>query len=518
MEVVGELVSSPPPTLEGAPRPGPLPSQPPAGYARTRVGFLTDTNKKWWALAALSLSVFMISLDNTVVAVALRAIQKDLHTTVSELEWVVNAYSLTFAVLLITAGKLADFLGRRRMFLAGLVVFTLTSLWCALSTSGGELIVARAAQGVGAALMLPSTLSVITAIFPVSRRGVALGIWAAVSGAALAVGPLVGGALVDGAGWSWIFYINVPVGVLGFVFTLLVVPESRDTSEEQRLDYAGLLTSATAMFLLAFGLIEANRYGWSSTLIVLCFVGSVAAFAVFVLVELRQRLPMIDLSLFRNSTFSGANIVGLTTFMSLFGFIFFMSLYAQTVLGYSAFKTGLAFISSTVAIMLMAPVGGKLSDRIGSRLPMSAGIAVFGVSLIILSRVVGLHTHFWVMFPWFVLGGSGFGFVLPPATAAALAAVPTDKSGVASGVLQAIRQIGGALGIATMGAIMGAQTAHLTVGHPGYAEHFVTGLQHVLMASGAVAIVGAVTAVLAVRTHVQVDDAARAEGTGLAAP
>jgi EmrB/QacA subfamily drug resistance transporter len=472
------------------------------------VALVTETNRKWWALAALSLSVFMISLDNTVVAVALRAIQKDLNTTVPELEWVVNAYSLTFAVLLITAGKLADYLGRRRMFLAGLVVFTLSSLWCGLSSSGGELITARAVQGCGAALMLPSTLSVITAIFPVSHRGIALGIWSAVSGAALAVGPLIGGALVDSAGWQWIFYINVPVGIVGVILTVLLVPESRDTSEDQGLDLGGLATSAAGMFLLVFGLIEANRYGWGSAFIILCFVGSAVAFVAFVLVERRTRLPMVDLSLFHDSTYAGANFAGLTTFMSLFGFIFFISLYAQTVLGYTALKTGLAFISSTIAVMVMAPVGGKLSDKIGSRIPMTAGLTIFGVSLIILSGVVTETTHFWAMFPWFVMGGCGFGLVLPPSTAAALAAVPTDKSGVAAGLLQAIRQVGGALGIATMGAIMAAHTASLVVGQPGYAMHFVDGLKWVLICSGAVAILGGVVSLLTIRKHVPAAGAA----------
>jgi EmrB/QacA subfamily drug resistance transporter len=466
------------------------------------VALVTDTNRKWWALGALSLAIFMVSLDNTVVTVALRAIQTDLHASVSELEWVVNAYALTFAVLLITAGKLADYLGRRRLFLAGLIVFTLTSIWCARSGSGTELIVARAVQGCGAAMMLPSTLSVITAIFPVSRRGAALGIWAAVSGAALAVGPLVGGALVDGAGWSWIFYINVPVGIVAFVLTLLLVPESRDTSKDQHLDLAGLVTSGVAMFLLTFGLIEANRFGWSSPALILCFVGSAVGFAAFIAVELRQRLPMIDLSLFRDSTLAGANFVGLTTFMSLFGFIFFMSLYLQTVLGYTALKTGFAFISSTVAIMVMAPVGGKLSDRIGSRWPLGVGMGVFGVSLIVVSGVVGTDTSFWSMFPWFVLGGCGFGFVLAPSTAAALAAVPTEKSGVASGLLQALRQVGGALGIAVMGAIMAAKTNGLQPGMPGYADRFVSGLHGVLITSGSVAIVGAAVAVLTIRKHV----------------
>jgi EmrB/QacA subfamily drug resistance transporter len=463
------------------------------------VNLVTDTNRKWWALFALSFALFMISLDNTVVNVALRAIQTDLHATVSELEWIVNAYALTFAVLLMTAGKLADSLGRRRVFLVGLFVFMASSLWCGLSTTGGELIAARALQGCGAALMLPPTVAVITAIFPVHERGMALGIWGAVSGAALAVGPLVGGVLVDTVGWQWIFYVNIPVGLLGVLLTLLFVPESRDTSEEQRFDVAGLFTSGAAVFLLTYALIEANRLGWSSTTILLCFAGSAVLFAVFIVVELRQRLPTIDLSLFRNPTFAGANVVGFTTFMSLFGFIFFMSLYLQTILGYSALKAGATFVSATAAIMIAAPIGGKLSDRIGPRWPMTVGMALWGASLLVLSTFVGLHTHFLAMFPWFVLGGAGFGLVLPPSTAAAMAAVSTDKSGVAAGLLQAVRQVGGALGVAIMGAIVVAQTSGLAFGDPRYAPQFVTGFKHVLLASGGIALVGSVTALLTIR-------------------
>jgi EmrB/QacA subfamily drug resistance transporter len=483
------------------------------------VGLLTDTNRKWWALGAVSFSLFMIMLDNTVVTVALRAIQKDLNTNLSQLEWIVNAYSLTFAVFLITAGKLADFLGRRRIFLAGLVLFTLASLWCALSPSGGVLIAARAVQGCGAALMLPATLSVITALFPVRQRGMALGIWAAISGAALAIGPLVGGALVEGASWPWIFYINIPIGTIGILMTLFVVPESRDTSEEQRLDLGGLLISGQAIFLLTFALIEANRYGWSAGLIVLCFVGAAEFSVAFVLFELRQRLPMIDLSLFRNPTFTGANAVGFLMFMSLFGLMFYMSLYLQTVILYSALKTGVTFISATVAIMLMAPISGKLSDRVGSRWLIALGMTTWGVALFMLSSVIAITTQFWDMFPWFVLAGCGFGLVLPPATAAALAAVPIDKAGVGAGVLQALRQMGGALGVAISGAIVAAQTSKLTYGlfDARYDGYYITGMKGVLIFSGAVAIGGAVVAIVAVRSHAPVADAAPAEATSIAA-
>jgi EmrB/QacA subfamily drug resistance transporter len=474
------------------------------------MSLITEQNRKWWALGALSFSLFMITLDNTVVTVALKSIQKDLNTTISELEWVVSAYVLTYAVLLIPGGKLADFLGRRRIFVAGLVIFTGSSLWCALSTSGGELIAARAVQGTGAALMLPATLSIISAIFPAETRGAAIGIWAGVSGAALAIGPLVGGILVDVASWPWIFWVNVPVGVAGIVFTLRVVPESRDTSAEQRLDLFGLVTSGAAVFLVTYGLIESNTYGWTSGRILGCFIVGALLLVVFLIGERRQRLPMIDLSLFRNPTFSGGNLAGVATFMSLLGTIFFLSLYFQTVLGYSALKAGATFLCSTIAIMIAAPIGGRLTDRIGARIPVTVGLATWGAALFILSAVLDVHSSFWDFAGLLVLGGLGFGLVLPPSTTAVLGAVPVDKSGVASGMLNAFRQVGGGLGVAIMGAIFASYTGGAAPkGHsnvlpsaktdPQYGIHFMNAFQWILVFAASVAVAGAIISALTIR-------------------
>jgi EmrB/QacA subfamily drug resistance transporter len=470
------------------------------------VALATAANRKWWALGALSFSLFMIMLDNTVVTVALRAIQDDLHTSVSQLEWVINAYTLTYAVFLLPAGKVADLVGRRRVFLIGLVVFTFMSLWCALASSGGELIAARACQGVGAALMLPATLSVISAVFPPEERGAAIGIWAGVSGGALAIGPLIGGILVEYVSWQWIFYVNVPTGIVGVIATLAFVPESRDSSAERSLDLLGLVLSGTAIFLLTFALVQANDYGWSSGTIVLSFVGAAVLFAAFCVVEPRRRLPIIDLSLFRNSTFTGANVVGMATFVSLLGVIFFLSLYLQTILGYSAIRTGAAFLASTLAIMIAAPVGGKLADRIGPRLPLSVGMVVWGLSLFCVAAVLEVHTSFWYFLPWLILGGFGFGLVLPPCTAAVLRAVPTDKAGVASGLLQALRQVGGALGVAIMGAIITGATRHVPPQDPRYADRFVHGMHWVLILGGAVAVAGGLLGWVTVRQHAAVDE------------
>jgi EmrB/QacA subfamily drug resistance transporter len=288
-----------------------------------RARLFTPENRKWWTLVAVAVGLFMIMLDNTVVNVALPSIQQDLGIGISELEWVVNAYALTFGVLLLTGGKLADLLGRRAIFIAGLLVFTGSSLWCGLAGGAASLIAARTVQGIGAALMNPATLSIITASFPPRQRGTAIGIWAGVSALALAIGPIVGGLLTEKVNWSWIFFINIPVGVLGVIAARLFIDETKDTSREQRLDLPGLTTSAIGLFALTYGLIETNSNAWTSTRVLTLFAIAVLALAVFVLLELRQRLPMLDLSLFRNPTFAGANAAMLLVGLAMFGIFFY---------------------------------------------------------------------------------------------------------------------------------------------------------------------------------------------------
>jgi len=332
-------------------------------------------------------ALFMIMLDNTVVNVALPSIQRDFEIGVSELEWIVNAYALTFAVLMLTGGKLADLFGRRLIFVVGLAVFTLSSLACGLATSSQVLIGARTVQGVGAALMNPATLSIISATFPPRQRGLAIGIWAGVSAMALAIGPLVGGLLTQHVDWSWIFFINIPVGLLAIAASYAFIRESRDTSEEQRLDLPGLLSSGIALFALTFALIEGASYGWSSGRILGLFALSAVGLVAFVWLELRQRVPMLDLSLFRNSTFAGANAVALLVFLAMFGVFFFVSLYLQNILGYSAVQAGATFLPMTLLVMLVAPVAGKLADRFGSRWLMAAGMTLVSLSLALFSRL-----------------------------------------------------------------------------------------------------------------------------------
>ena len=278
-----------------------------------------EENRKWWTLAAVAFGLFMIMLDNTIVNVALPSIEHSLHMSISSLEWIVTAYALTFAALLITGGKLGDMFGRRKMFVVGLAVFTLASLACGLAPSAGFLIGARAVQGIGAALMNPATLSIITATFPPKERGQAIGIWAGVSALALAIGPLVGGLIVDNINWHWIFYVNVPVGVVGIVVSYFFITESRDTSHEQSIDLPGLVTSGAALLALSYALIEGNKHGWTSPEILGLFAGAAVLLAAFVLLELRQRLPMLDLSLFKIGSFVGANLVAMLVSLGMFG-------------------------------------------------------------------------------------------------------------------------------------------------------------------------------------------------------
>jgi EmrB/QacA subfamily drug resistance transporter len=465
-------------------------------------------NRKWWTLGAVAFGLFMIMLDNTIVNVALPSIQQDLNIGISELEWVFNGYALTFGVLMLTGGKLADMLGRRRIFVAGLVIFTVASLACGLAASAGMLIGARVVQGVGSALMNPATLSIITATFPPRQRGMAIGIWAGVSAMALAIGPLVGGLITEHWSWNWIFFINVPIGILAIVVARLVIDESRDMSAEQRLDLPGLLSSAIALFALTYGLIEANTYGWTSARIIALFAVAVVAFAVFIVLELRQRVPMLDLKLFKNGTFAGANSVMLLVGLAMFGVFFYNSLFIQNIIGWSAVQTGASFLPMTVLIILVAPIAGKYSDRVGSRWLMGGGMVLLAISLLIFSRL-DATSNFWDILPGLLIGGLGMAVVMTPTTAAAMGSVPVDKAGVGSAVLNSGRQVGGALGIAVMGAIVASYATGIP-GTPEAAAGFVTGYQHALQVAALIAVAGAVIAVATVRKyrHVEQSEAA----------
>ena len=363
-----------------------------------RTRFVTEENKKWWTLAAVAVGLFMIMLDNTVVNVALPAIQRDLG--VGPLGARVDRRRATRSRsprLMLIGGKLADAYGRRLLFVVGIAVFTLASLACGLATSGEMLIAARVAQGAGAALMNPATLSIIAATFPPRQRGTAIGIWAGVAALALAIGPLVGGLLTDHVGWNWIFFVNVPVGIVAIAASFLLIDESRDPTHT-RLDLPGLATSAIGLFALTYGLIEANTYGWGSARIVGAFAVAAVTLVSFVVLERRQRAPMLDLTLFRNRTYVGANLVVLLVALAMFGVFFFVSLYMQNVFGFSAVQTGAAFLPMTILIILVAPPAGRLSDRFGSRGLITTGMLLVAAQLFYFSRL-GVDSTFWTLLP-----------------------------------------------------------------------------------------------------------------------
>jgi EmrB/QacA subfamily drug resistance transporter len=455
--------------------------------------FVTVENKKWWTLGTVSVGLFVIMLDNTVVNVALPAMQRSLHLQLSELEWVVAGYALTFAAFMLTGGKLADLLGRRLIFTIGLAVFTAASLACGLAPNGGFLIGARVVQGLGGALMNPATLSIITATFPPRQRGTAIGIWAGISAMALAIGPLVGGLLTQHVNWNWIFFINVPIGILGLVAIQAFVDESRDTSHEQRPDVPGLVASGVGLFALTYAFIEANNYGWGSTRILASFAIAAVSLIVFVVLEQRQRLPMLDLSLFRNRTFSGANTAMLFVGLAMFGTFFYVSLYMQNVLGYSPVQAGASFLPLTCLIILIAPRAGKLSDHYGSRWLVGGGMTLLAGMLLYYSTL-GANESFWAILPGLLLGGVGMGLTMTPVTAAAMSAVAVDKAGVGSAVLNSSRQVGGSLGIAVMGAIVASGAAGLHT-----PEAFLNGFHDALRVAALLAFAGAIVATAAIR-------------------
>jgi EmrB/QacA subfamily drug resistance transporter len=341
-------------------------------------------------------------------------------------------------------------------------------------------------QGLGGALMNPATLSIITATFEPRERGKAIGIWAGVSALALAIGPLVGGLLTEHVNWNWIFFINVPIGVLGLFTAPVFIAETRDQSADQRLDVPGLATSAIGLFSLTFAFIEANKYGWGSWQILGAFAVAAVSLVTFVLLERHQRAPMLDLSLFRNRTFGGANAAMLFVGLAMFGTFFYVSLYMQNVLHYSPVEAGASFLPMTILIILIAPRAGALTDRVGSRWLVGGGMTLLALMLLYYSRL-GADESFWALLPGLLLGGIGMGMTMTPVTAAAMSAVAVDKAGVGSAVLNSARQVGGSLGIAVMGSIVASASSYLT------------GFHDALRVGALLCLAGAIVAVAAIR-------------------
>jgi EmrB/QacA subfamily drug resistance transporter len=413
---------------------------------------LHDGNRKWWTLAAMCFALFMIMLDNTVVNVALPSIQRDLDASLSSLEWTVNAYTLAFAVLLVTGGRLGDIFGRRRMFLAGVIAFAGSSALIGLAPSQEWLVAGRALQGIGAAFMMPGTLSIISNTFPPAERGRAIGTWAGVSALALAIGPAVGGALTEYVSWRAIFFLNLPVAVGAVIVTLFAVQESVDRSVSRRVDIAGIATLTLGLSALVLALVEGNSWGWGSAEIVGLLLTAAAGLVAFALVELHGKVPMVQFEFFRSRTFVGANSVAFIVSFAMLAMFFFIALYMQNILGYSALEAGVRFLPSTVVIIFTAPIAGRLADRIGPRPLMAAGLALSAVSLYLQSNLTAASGYGELLVPFMIMG-LGMGLTMSPMSTAAMNAIAAEKAGVASGILSMSRMVGGTFGVAAIGAL-----------------------------------------------------------------
>src|SRR5579863_7066159 len=448
--------------------------------------------RRWWALAAVSLAAFMTYLDNNIVNVAIPTIQRNLHLSVSGLEWVVSSYLLTLAGLLLVGGRLADVFGRRRLFLLGLGVFTLSSLAAGLAGSAEVLIASRAVQGVGAALLMPATLAIIVAAFTdIRERTMAIGIWAAAGALALAGGPALGGVISQHFRWGWIFLINVPLGVITFAVALRDVRESRESAAARRLDLPGLVTSAVSLFALTYALIEGNVRGWTAPVILGAFALAAVALVAFLVIEARTASPMVDLSMFRRREFSGGTGTMMIWSFGILGIYFFTSLYLQQTLGFSPVKAGLAFVPMALCVAVFAAIAPRVEARVGAHRAVAAGMALMVAGLILFARL-GLNTTYTALLPGFMLFGAGAGLMNVPLTNAAMAATPAARAGIASALINASREVAGLLGITVIGAVLRTrQAAALRSGASpvhAFLDGYHTGLlvTIVLMAAGVV--------------------------------
>jgi EmrB/QacA subfamily drug resistance transporter len=410
--------------------------------------------RRWLTLVAVSLATFMTYLDNNVINVAIPTIQRSLHLSVAGLEWVVSGYVLVFAGLMLVGGRLADVYGRRRLFLIGLSVFTLSSLAAGLAGSGPVLIAFRASQGLGAAMLVPTTLAIIIATFDdVAERTRAIGLWTAIGALALAFGPLIGGFISQNFHWGWIFFINVPVGVATFVMAALWMAESHGRTASRRLDVPGLAASAVTLFSLTYALIEGHDKGWTSSLILGSFALAAVAAAAFVVIEARSAQPMVAVSLFGSRVFSGGTGVVMMWAFGIFGIYFFTSLYLQGILGFSPERAGLAFVPMAVFVALFAGLSGPVAARIGARSTVALGLAIMTGGLVLFARQ-GLHASYLGLMPGFLLFGAGSGLMNAPLTSSVLDSMPADRSGVASALMNASREVAGLLGITVIGAVL----------------------------------------------------------------
>ncbi len=501
-------------------------------------------DRKWWTLVTVCLGTFMLLLDVTIVNVALPKIQAGLGSSFTDLQWVIDAYALTLAALLLTSGSLADLLGRRRIFAIGLVIFSAASLLCGTAQSPLMLTVSRGVQGIGGAMMFATSLALLGYAYRGRDRGVAFGVWGAVTGAAVSVGPVVGGALTDALSWRWIFLVNVPIGVLALALTLTKVEESRDP-QGARLDIPGFVTFTGALGALVFALIESGQKGWGGTLVVSCLIASVALIAAFVVIESRRQAPMLDLGLFRRPAFGGASAVAFALSASIFAMFLYLTLYLQNILGLSPLGAGLRLLTLSGAILITSFIAGRLTTVVPVRLLMGAGLALVGLSLLLMRglTVTSEWTH---LLAGFIVGGVGIGLVNPPLASTAIAVVPPRQAGMGSGINTTFRQVGIATGIAALGSIFTSEVrTHVASGldavHQGGAHalataiangqaaqaiahvpaqaraavgevaraSFVSGLNEIFLVAAIVALAGAVAALTLIRSS---DFVAQTEG------
>jgi EmrB/QacA subfamily drug resistance transporter len=408
--------------------------------------------RRWWTLVVLCLSLLVISLDNTILNVALPTLELDLGASSSQLQWIVDSYMLVFAGLLLTAGALGDRFGRRKALSFGLAVFGLGSLLSAIAGSAEMLIASRALMGVGGAFIMPSTLSILTATFPAHERAKAIGAWAAVSGLGIAIGPVAGGWIVEHADWSWIFLVNIPFVVAALLAQRPLVPESRDPAAP-RLDVPGFALSTAGLTALVWGIIQAPEWGWTDPRIVGAFAAAAALVAGFVAWERHTPEPMLDVRLFSNRRFSAASGAITLSFFAMFGAIFFLTQYLQLVLGYSAFSAGLRVLPVAVGIVLASPLSARLTDRAGAKVVVAAGLALISASLVLMSGFEVDSAYAVVAVSYLILG-MGIGLAMTPATDSVMGSLPLAKASVGSAVNDAARTAGGALGVAVLGSVL----------------------------------------------------------------
>jgi EmrB/QacA subfamily drug resistance transporter len=413
--------------------------------------------RKWRVLIVVCVAVFMLLLDITVVNVALPDIEKELHTSFTDLQWVVDAYALTLAATMLNAGSLGDLLGRKRVFLVAIALFTISSALCGSANSPLFLILARGAQGLGGAGMFAVSLAIISQEFHGRERGTAFGIWGATVGLAVAIGPLVGGALTTYVGWRWIFFVNIPIGIACVAGGLRELHESRDETHGG-FDLPGLVTLTGGLFALVLGLFRGTDWGWSSGRIIGLFAGATVLLVVFAAIEVRQDAPMFDFRLFKVPTFSGAQITAFAISSGMFAQFLFLPLYLERVLGISAVRTGAMFLPLSLVSFVIAPIAGRLSARIPVRILLSGGLALNGVALLLM-RGLTLSSTYSALVAGFVVGGIGIGMVNAPLAATAVSVVEPRRAGMASGINNTFRQIGIATGIAALGAIFQSRIA-----------------------------------------------------------